>query len=441
MSKIPEDELEFLTPRKIALLRTGRDKAHLVQTIILIFFIIFIFWSSQAELHEVTKAAGKIVESTHIQNINTLEGGIVREILVRENQIVQPGQLLARLDKTVAKAKYDQDIQSYYRYLATLERIQAQLHKSPHFIPSQEIVTNAPGFASQENERFQSNMKQKQTDITIAKQDFLMKKQELKETKAELEDAQEQYAYAIQQQRIIQPLANKMIYSKMDYLKLMRDLSDQRTQLYRKKASLKRLETAVQQSKKKLEQVTSRYHNEELQDFRDAQNKLMEMKANLVVDRDRIMRTDIRSPVRGTIRDLKMRTIGSTLQPAEPLLDIVPLNDTLIVEVQVSPTDIGFIHIGMDALVKVTAYDFGSYGGLDAVIEAISPDTVTDKKEQTYFRVLLRTKSNTLIKNGKFYTIMPGMQVEANILTGSKSILKYLMKPFLKAFDNAMTEK
>jgi adhesin transport system membrane fusion protein len=143
----------------------------------------------------------------------------------------------------------------------------------------------------------------------------------------------------------------------------------------------------------------------------------------------------------GTIRDLKVRTVGGAIQPGEAILDIVPLNDALIVEAQISPSEVGFVRVGLPATIKVTAYDSSTYGGLEGIVEQISPDTITDKREQSYFRVYLRTKSNMLVKKGQSHLIVPGMQVEVDILTGKKSILNYLMKPFLRAVENSMTER
>ena len=442
MVKTPdEQDLEFLPPRAAALFRVGNKKTYLAQKIILLFFLFFVIWAYFSQLHVVTKASGKIVSSSHIQTVNNLEGGIVKEILVREDQVVQQGQVLIRLDTTIAKAKYFQDLENYYRFLASVERLRAQINNTGAFFPSQELMLNAQNLANQEVERFRANMFRKQNEIMIARKDLEIKMQEWEETKTRYKDARNQYEYVAEQVKITKPLAEKKIFSRLDYIKTMRDMNEQKSQLDILKVTMKRLETAVKQSQDKLNQVSIRLHTEDLQELRDFEARLAEAKGAQTINKDRVMRTEIVSPIMGTIRDLKVRTVGGVIQPGEAMLDIVPLNDTLIVEAQISPSDVGFVHIGLPATIKVTAYDFSSFGGLEGVVEQISADTITDKREQSYYRIYLRTKSNFLEKNGRQYLIIPGLQVEVDILTGKKSILNYLMKPFLRAVDNSMTER
>ncbi len=442
MAKIPdEQDLDFLPPRAAALFRVGNKKGYLAQKIILLFFIIFIVWAYFSELHEVTKGTGKIISSTHLQTINNLEGGIIKEILVRDDQVVQQGQVLVRLDTTIAQAKYYQDLENYYRFLATVERLRAQINNAESFFPSQELMTNASNLIPQEIERFRSNKLKRQNDIMIAQKDFEIKGRELEETKTKFADAKKQYAFVREQANLTQPLAESKIFSRIEYIKIMRDLNEQKTQLDLLKVSIKRLTVAVQQTKDRYDQVIIRYRTEDLQELREFEGKLAEAKGAQLIDKDRMMRSQIISPITGTIRDLKVRTVGGVIQPGEAILDIVPLNDTLIVEAQMAPSDMGFVRVGLSATIKVTAYDFSSFGGLDATVEQISPDAITDKREQSYFRVFLRTTSNVLVKDGKAHRIMPGMQVEVDILTGQKSILTYLFKPFLRALGNSMTER
>lgn len=439
----PSDELDldFLPPRAAAFLRVGHKKTYLAQKMIFLFFIFFMVWAYFSELHEVTKGTGKIVSSTHIQTINNLEGGIVKEILVHDGQIVAPGQVLVRLDTTISQAKYTQDLENYYRFLATAERLRTQISNMQSFIPSQELMLNAPNLAFQEQERFMSSYEKKQNDLNISQKDYEIKKQELKETKTKLKDAKHQHAFIAEQVKITQPLADKKIYSRMDYLKLMRDMVEQEAQLKLLKVTVNKQTVAVKQAKDRLDQTKLRYRNDDLQELREVEAKLAEAKGAQTAGQDRVKRTEIQSPIMGTVRDLKVRTVGGVIQPGETILDIVPLNDPLIVEAQIAPGDVGFLYVGMPATIKVTAYDFGSYGGLEGMVAEISPDTITDKREQSYYRVLLRTSSNVLVKNGKAYSILPGMLVEVDILTGQKSVWDYFMKPLKRAFQNSMTER
>ena len=441
MSQDTEHDLDFLSPRDAALKRVGSRKSYLAQKIILLFFIAFIVWALFSDLHEVTKGTGKVTSSTHLQTISNLEGGIVKEILVRDDQIVSEGQVLLRLDKTISQAKLTQDLENYYRLLATSERLRAQITNRRAFIPSQELRSFAPNLVLQEQERFRSNGMKKQNEYSIGQRDLEIKQQELQETEAKFKDAKRQRNFVKKQIEIAEPLAEKKIYARMDFIKLKRDLAEQDSQINLLKANLRRQSVAIKQARERLSQIQIRFHNEDLLELREVESRLAEARGAQIANRDRVSRTEIRSPIKGTIRDIKVRTIGGVIQPGEAIMDIVPLNDTLIIEAQIPPSDIGFIYEGMPATVKVTAFDSSTYGGLDAIIEEISADTITDKRDVTYYRVILRTKSNMLEKDGKFYSILPGMQVEVDILTGQKSILAYLMKPFTRALQSAMTER
>lgn len=443
MAKPSDDEidLDFLPPRAAALLRVGHKKSYLTQKIILLFFILFLIWAHFSELHEVTKGTGKIISSAHIQTISNLEGGIIKEILVKDDQVVNQGQVLLRLDPTITQAKFSQDIENYYRFLGSSERLKAQIANLDTFMPSQELMTNAPNIVAQEQQRFISNKEKKMNEYNISQKDLDIKEQELAETRAKLKDAQQQYNYVKQQIKITKPLAQEKIYSKMDYIKLLRELAEQESQLKILKVNLKRQISAVKQAKDRLSQIQIRYHNDDLQELRDIEGRLAEARGAQIADRDRLSRTEVRSPITGTIRDIRLRSVGGVIQPGEAIMDIVPLNDTLIVEAQINPSDVGFLRPGLPATIKITAFDFSSYGGLNATIQEISPDTITDKRDISYYRVLLRTDSNVLIKDGIAHAIVPGMQAEVDILTGTRSVLGYLMKPFTRALQNSMTER
>lgn len=435
-----DPNLDFLPPRVAALLRVGHKKTYLAQKIIFLFFTACIIWASFAELQQITKGIGKVKTSTHLQTINNFEGGIVKEILVHNDQAVSQGQVLLRLDTTISESKYRQDSENFYRLLAEAERLHAQISNMNSFIPSQELILNAPNLVAREQGRFQSNIQKKRSEINIARKDHQIKWQELNESIAKLIDAKEQYQITSEQVKITKPLADKKIYSRMDYLKGMRDLSDQKAQVNLLRVTVERQKAAVEQAKERLQQVPIRYHDEDLNELREIEERLAGARQAKTIALDRVTRTKVRSPITGVVRDLKAKSIGSTVQPGEALLDIVPLDDTLVVEAQISPSNIGFIRTGMPATIKVTTFDFSNYGGLDGVIEEISPDTITDNQEQAYYRVLLRTNSNVLVKDGVAHRILPGMQVEVNILSGHKSVMGYLLKPFTRALQNSLSE-
>ena len=244
-----------------------------------------------------------------------------------------------------------------------------------------------------------------------------------------------------QELKITEPLAARRIVPQIDLLRLKREVNDLEGELETTRLGIERIKSAADEADRRIEEKSLSFRAEAQRELVVVQAEADALEEKIAADTDRVQRTDVRSPVRGTIKQLFVNTVGGVIQPGEDLVEIVPLEDTLLVEAKVRPADIAFLRPGQPATVKVTAYDFSIYGGLDAVVEDISADTITDEEGERFYRIRVRTTGSALEKAGAPLPIIPGMTTEVDILTGEKTVLDYLLKPILRAQQTALRER
>lgn len=361
--------------------------------------LIFVVWAWWAILDEVTVGTGKITPSTHAQVIESLDGGIVSAMLAREGDIVERGQMLARLDPTRFQSNYGESAARVRALRASSERLRSELTGEP--LRFSEESMREPELVARERQLYES------------------RRRNLNETVANL---QKTYQLVMSELRMTQPLVAKGAASEVEVIRLQR----QATEL-QGKIDEARNQFAVRARE---EQVKN---NADL----DAQIQAMSGKA------DQVDRATLFSPVRGIVKDIQVTTVGGVLQPGGKLMEIVPLEDQLLVETRINPRDIAYIRPGLPATVKVTAYDSSIYGNLTGLVEVVSPDTLQDevRRDQFYYRVYVRTKSAELQnKSGQRFPILPGMVANVEIKTGQKSVMDYLIKPLNKV-NEALRER
>ncbi|WP_312414299.1 HlyD family efflux transporter periplasmic adaptor subunit [Pseudescherichia sp.] len=361
--------------------------------------LIFVAWAWWAILDEVTVGTGKITPSSHAQVIESLDGGIVSAMLVREGDIVERGQMLARLDPTRFQSNYGESAARVRALRASSERLRSELTGEP--LRFSEESMREPDLVARERQLYES------------------RRRNLNETVANLKKT---YQLVMSELRLTQPLVAKGAASEVEVIRLQR----QATEL-QGKIDEARNQFAVRARE---EQVKT---NADL----DAQIQAMSGKA------DQVDRATLFSPVRGIVKDIQVTTVGGVLQPGGKLMEIVPLEDQLLVETRINPRDIAYIRPGLPATVKVTAYDSSIYGNLTGQVEVVSPDTLQDevRRDQFYYRVYVRTKSAELQnKSGQRFPILPGMVANVEIKTGQKSVMDYLIKPLNKV-NEALRER
>jgi adhesin transport system membrane fusion protein len=438
--RLRKEDAEFIVGGAGARLMAPRGFTHLLLLIVIAFFALFFAWASWATLDEVTRGEGKVIPSSQVQKVQNLEGGIVAAIDVREGDVVGPGQVLLRIDNVRAASDLRENRKRHVALLGALARLRAEVDRTPIDFPH-DLVAEAPEVVATERALYEARQADLESELAILSSQAEQREQELTELKTRIEQLARSQALARQELDITAPLAASRVVAKTDFLHLQRQVNDLDGELESARLSVPRVEAAVREAQRRLEERQLNFRAEAQRELATVQPEATALAEVIAAAADQVQRTEVRSPVRGTIKRLLINTVGGVIQPGQDLVEIVPLEDTLLIEAKVRPADIGFLHPRQSALVKVTAYDFSIYGGLQGVVEDISADTITDEKGESFYRVRVRTHDSALEKAGEPLPITPGMTAQVDILTGHKTVMDYLLKPILKAKERALRER
>jgi len=430
-------EADFVQDADYFMIQQEPLRARVLVKTILISLSLFIMWMAVAEIDEITKGEGKVIPSSQIQILQSLDGGIVVEINVKEGQIVDAGQVLLRVDPTRFESSVRENRSQYLALTTKVARLRALAEGLP-FVPPPEVLIEDPKTVQDEQRLYESARSNVAAQISIAREQLVQRQQELSEMRVKREQASQAYELTARELAVTKPLINSGAVSEVELLRLERDTSRFRGERDMAATQILRSQAAMSEASRKIEEVELNARNEVRKELADTMAKLNAFTEGGVALADKVKHAAVRSPVKGTVKRLLVNTVGGVVQPGRDLVEVVPLDDALILEAKVAPKDIAFLHPGQPAMVKFTAYDFSTYGGLEAKLEHIGADSITDEKGSTFFLVKVRTNKSSL---GGNLPIIPGMVAEVDIITGQKSILSYLLKPVLRAKQAALTER
>jgi adhesin transport system membrane fusion protein len=324
---------------------------------------------------------------------------------------------------------------------ARIARLTAEVEGTELRLPA-ELVAQDPDAASAERQLMQSRRESLEIQIAILEDQVAQRRQELLELEHRVEQARDSLGLIHEEISITRPLVNSGVVPRIDLLRLRREANDLEGEIEASELAIPRAEAAMKEASQRIEEKYLAFRTEAQTELNEARSELASVQERLTAAQDRVQRTEIRSPVRGVVKTLNVRTIGGVIQPGMDIMEIVPVDDTLLVEARIRPSDIGFLRPGLEAMIKFTAYDFSIYGGLRGTLESISADSIVDEQtNESYFLVTLRTDENKLTRKGEELPLMPGMVASVDILTGKRSILDYLLKPILKTQSRALTER
>lgn len=407
---------------------------------VIAFFLFLGIWANFAIIDEVTRGEGKAIPSSKLQKIQNLEGGIVAQIFAKEGQIVEAGDPLLRLDDTRFVSNVGETEADRLAMALRVERLSAEVEDRPLKI-DEEIRKAAPSQAANEDSLYQSRRQQLQSEIGGLQEQLVQRQQELREFSSK----QAQYRNSLQLLRqeisMSEPLVAQGAISQVEVLRLKRAEVENRGQLDATSLAIPRAESAIKEVERKIDETRGKFRSDALTQLNEARTDLSKAQATGKALDDRVNRTLVTSPVRGIVKQLLVNTVGGVIQPGSDLVEIVPLDDTLLVEARIRPQDIAFLHPGQEAMVKFTAYDFTIYGGLKAKLEQIGADTITDEDNNTFYVIKLRTGRSHLGTDENPLLIIPGMVASVDIITGKKSVLSYLLKPIIRARAEALRER
>ncbi|MDG1389138.1 MAG: HlyD family type I secretion periplasmic adaptor subunit [Halioglobus sp.] len=412
-------------------------RARALLYVIALIVIGLVVWASLAKIDEVTRGQGKVIPSRQVQVIQSQDGGVVTEILVREGDLVTKGQLLVSLDQTRSQSSFRENRAEYQALAVKIARLTAVVDKT-EFRPDPLLIEAVPGIVNQEQALYESSQAELGFEKRIAQEQLVQREQELIEVKARERQAARSLQLTEQELGLTKPMVVSGAVSEVEILRLEREVNQLSGERKQAAAQIDRIESSIQEAKSKVSGVELEFVNEVREEMADTITRMNALRESGLGLSDRVKQTEVRSPVNGTVKQLYYYTIGGVVLAGKEIIEVVPADDTLLLEVRIRPKDIAFLVPGQKALVKFTAYDFVVYGGLDGIVEHIGADTVMDEEGNPFYEVLVRTDEVGIAEDKP---IIPGMTVEVDILTGKKTVLAYLMKPVLRAKQYAMTER
>lgn len=433
-------DIEFMNSLNAAVLQKSPIKMSLILYVITALIIVLFTWAYFTELDELTRGIGKVIPSRQVQVIQNLEGGIVKELRVKEGQFVKTGEVLVVIDDTGAGSSYQEGRAKLGELKARAVRLKAEAGIAG-FVIDEEAKTNYPQLIMEEQRLYETNTARRNSEKEVFVQRFKQRQVELANARLRLKNLHTSKGMIQREIELMDPLFKKGLVSELEFIQLRQKELDNRKEIDETVKNIESLEHQVIEARNAIGEIEGRQKSEAQTELNKVIAEIEQISNSQVAIEDRVRRTMVRSPVDGTVKQLFINTVGGIAKPGMDIIEIVPNDDKLLVEAKIKPSDIAFVYPGQNAVVKLTAYDFAIYGGLEGKVIHVSADTITDEKDEEYYLVRIETDTNYLGTEDNKKDIMVGMTVQADIITGKKTIIQYIMKPILRAKYNALRER
>jgi len=438
--KLSSRDYEFMSSLSAAMLEVAPRRLKLVLFFWIVAIAGFIIWASLTQIDEIARGTGDIIPSGENQMIQNLEGGIVEDILVKEGDEVQKNQVLVKINNERSQSNYSSNSIKANALQAKILRLRAESSGSK-FTVDTELNKLIPELVANERSLFLTNKEQLNSKLNSLKEKLVQTKNQLEDARIKKEHLKSSLGLIQQEVKMTKPMVIKGVRSKVDFLKLQREENEIAQNYSSARLDIPRLQSAIKEIQSTMHETTYLFQSDAKTKLNEAISELRGLNANNTALEDQVNRTLVRSPMKGIVQKLYVHTVGGVIKPGENIVEVVPSDQTLLVEVKIKPSDIAFIYGGQKAIVKFTAYDFSIYGGLQGKVVLISADTVKDDKGNTFYTVRIKTNKNYITHAGKHLKIIPGMTVSVDIITGKKSVLDYILKPILKTKQYTFTER
>jgi len=401
----------------------------------------FLIWASLAQVDEITRGEGKVVPSGNNKVVQNLEGGIVKEIMVKVGDEVQKGTPLLKIENEKARAQMKATEIKIRELSAKRERLIAESEDKPFQVEKIRPEGEAFGFYRNEQSLYQSRQKQLSSRIDALQEQRSQQEHAREETLQRIRDLNRTASLMDKEIAIMRPMVRQGVKSRVEFMHLQREQSKILEELHSAQNSLPGISSTIREIEHKIDETRAEFRNRAKEELNEVEGELLRLKQSYLALKDQVTRTIVRSPIKGIVQKLYIHTPGGVIKPGENLVEIVPTDDNLWLEVKIKPSDIAFIYPGQKAVVKVSAYDYAIYGSLEGEVVHISADTVKDDKDRSWYIVHIKTKKNHLGSDENPLKIIPGMVVNVDIMTGKKSVLDYILKPILRAKEYTFTER
>lgn len=416
---------------------------------IILFFSCAIIWSSLAQIDELVRGEGKVIPSAKIQTIQSLDGGVISDILIREGSIVKIGQPLLKIDTTRFKASFDENKNTLEDLLASrirlTEEVDINVEKKINELNfSKYNLKNYTDIINGQKSLYKVNFQELKSNVFTLKIQIKQKEQELLELYSKKNQLKESMKLTEEEMITIEKLVKRKVRSNMDLISIKKEFNNIRGDYNSARLSIPRSKLSIQESKNNIVEKVRMFKSKAALELQKVNMEINKYESKVISEEDKLDKTSIVSPVNGIIKQIYINTVGGVVRSGADLIEIVPESKILLIEAKIDPKDIAFINPKQKAIVKITGYDFSIYGGLDGRIVEISADSIKDKDSKdgkTYYKVVVQTEKNHLLKDGIEYPIIPGMVTGVDIITGKKTILDFILKPILKTKESALHER
>lgn len=435
-------DLRFMSSLSEAVLAKAPSNSRKILYIVSITVFWLIIWASQAEIDELTRGSGKIIPSGKNQIVQNLEGGIIEEIFVHTGDEVKKDQVLLKIDNKSFSSSYGESKLRLDELQAKYLRLYAEANDQDFNQEENSADSNITNSVLFEKSLFESNKARLREQVSIFEEQVKQRKSELIELQNKIEQIKNSYDLMLKERQITEPLFKKGLVSEVEYLQLQRNVNNLRGDLNAANLSVPRIDSTIKEAENKIAEAKLAFKNNAKKELNEVAGEISRLNESQISLSDRVDRTLVRSPVDGIVSKLMVNTVSGVIRPGMDIAEIVPIEDTLIAEVKIRPADVAFLRPGLKAMVKLTAYDFAIYGGLSGEVVQISADTETNEKSgESYYLVRIQTDKNYLGSEDRPLRIKVGMVASADIVTGKKTVLDYLLKPILRAKQNALRER
>ena len=438
--KYSQNDIRFMNSLSAAILSDSPARTNILLYAVALVIVSLIAWANYAEIDERTQGSGRMIPSQQIQVVQNLEGGIIREIRVHEGDSVKKGQTLVIIDNTGAGSSFAESKSVINELRARVVRLQAEAGIKS-FNDGSAGAADIKELLVKEKRLYDTNIIRKKSEIGILEQRLEQRRIELAGTRLEIKSLESSRKMMAREIELTEPMFEKRLVSELEFIQLKQKVLDKKHEHESAIKNAESLVSKIKEAENQIQEIESRHRGEAQEELNKALAEIERMRENQVAIEDRVTRTNVRSPVDGTVKQLLINTVGGVVRPGMDIIEIVPYEKRLLVEAKIRPSDIAFLYPGLKAIVKLTAYDFAIYGGLDGAVVHISADTITDERQEEFYLVRIMTDKNYLGTETNKKHIIVGMTAQVDIITGKKTIMQYLMKPILRAKNNALRER
>ena len=409
--------------------------------LIIVAIVVLLTWANFAELEEVAVASGEVVPQGQVKVVQHLEGGIISKIFVTEGAIVKAGDLLLQLDRGITGSNRDEIQIDLDGLILSRVRLVAESQGTELVFPDAEAARQ-PELVLAEQQTFEGHRLELESTITVLRNQQRQRELDVRQIRAQLNSVKNNLTLTLERFVMSEDLLSEGLTPKIDHVQIKQEVEILQGEMEELKSAIPRAQASIAEASERIKEERLRASRVALEEKSAVERRIASAREKLSRATAQVGRTEITSPIAGVVQSMRHHTIGGIARPGEPLMEIVPTQERLVIEAKLNPTDIGYVRVGHKSLVKVTTYDFSRYGGLDGQVVSISPDSHIDSATgQSYFRVIAETDKNYLGEGPDDLPIAPGMEATLDIHTGSKSVMQYLLKPVIKVRSEAFRER